>query len=337
MLKTIGRLNRMTEKMEEDMFGASSDCAVMLLSDAGIHVQGWAEALMCAHIDFDMLAHYQLSLERIKKYPLVIVPKGFAYPEDAKAILDAYVNGGGKLIIEGTEEMALRPVRGLLGVKENEITCSEELAATYLRIEPLAASIQEKVGDCDIIPLRGRVGFCHAKETAKVLATWVPPFASVATAGFPPERASLPISRTDIPLCVVNEAGNVMFLPYEPSKLIRVYGMQDMFTMIQGYVEFMLGNAKKIEIKAPRRVMTTVFTKGNTQMIHFVNGMGQRPLQETIPCFDMEVDIQLEGKRVLSVESVIAGIALAFKAKGDKLSIQVPRLDVWDMVKICYA
>ena len=171
-----------------------------------------------------------------------------------------------------------------------------------------------------------------------MLATWVPPFSSAATAGFPPERASLPKEHTNIPLCVVSDhgQGQVMFLPYEPSRLIREYGIQDMFTMLDGYVSYMLGEDRKITVKAPSRVMVTVFKGENTHMIHFVNGIGQRPLQDTIPCFDLTVTIRTGGRKVQSVSSRIAGEPVRFFQEGEILHMELPQLKVWDMLLVRY-
>ena len=337
MLRTIGKLNRMTGKIEDDMMGAKSDCQIMLLSDGGIYVQGWAEALTCSHIDFDMLAQYQLTYEKIKNYPVVIVPKNFQYKSTFEEVFWKYVNDGGHLIVEGTAELALRFVKKLLGVEGN-IVCSEDMVATYLRIEPTDAGIQEKIGECELTPLKGKVGFCHPAPGSKVLATWVPAFSSVASAGSPPERASLPKSHTNIPLCTVSEhgAGKVMFLSYEPSRLVREYGLKDMFTMIEGYVDYMLGEKRQVTIKAPSRVITTTFKRENTQMIHLINGIGQRPLQDTIPCYGLKVYVKLGGRQVESVESRIAGVEVHFAVADDTLTIMLPKLEVWDMVLIRY-
>lgn len=337
MLKTIGRLNRMTEKIEDPMFEADGDCQVLLLSDNGIYVQGWAEALMNAHIDFDMLAHYQLKPERLQKYPVVIVPKGFAYPDGSEEIFTAYVENGGKLIVEGTDEGDLAAVRKMLAV-DGVIITSEDLEATYLRIEPAAADIQALIGDCVLVPLRGKVGFCDAGKDAEVLTTWVPAFSAANTAGFPPERASLPKPQTDIPLCTVNRygKGQVMFIAYEASRMIREYGMQDMFTMIEGYVSRMLGDDRQLTIEAPHRVMMTAFKKDNTEMIHFVNGIGQRPLQDTIPCYGLVAKLKLNGRKVASVVSQIAGEQVDFSVEDDVLTAHLAKLDVWDMLLITF-
>lgn len=335
MLRTIETFNRMTEKIVDDMNGAKSVCDVMLLSDGGIYVQGWAEALMCAHIDFDMLAHYQLDYDRIREYPVVIIPKQFKYPEGSKSIFERYVANGGRLIIEGTTDTELAEVKGLLGTKDT-IVSSEDLEATYLQIEPAGKEIQNTLGDAGLIPLRGKVGFCEPGEETDILVTWVPPFASVATAGMPPERASLPVSHTNIPLCMVSnyKKGKVMFISYEPSRLIREYALDDMFTMIRGYVEYMLGDDKMIRLDAPKRVIMSVFGKEDRLMLHLVNGIGQRPLQDTIPCYNIRAEIKLGGRKVKAVVSKIAQCGVDFNIDGDLLKVNLERLDAWDMLLV---
>lgn len=335
MLKTIHTFNRMTESVVEDMSHATSACQVMLLSDGGIFVQGWAEALMCAHIDFDMLAHYQLSLERLKSYRLVVVPKKFKYPAGSKQIFEQYVAEGGKLIIEGTADADLLPVKDLLGIS-GVITSSDDLAATYLRLEAPACEIQEKIGEVDIVPLRGKVGFYDQVEDATRLVTWVPPFAPVRFAGAPPERASLPAPHTDIPLCTVRNhgAGKVMFVSYEPSKQIREYAMEDMYTMIRGYVEYLLGDDQMVSLAAPSRVMMSVFKKNSTLMVHLINGIGQRPLQNTIPCYHLKLQVRLDGKSVQTVVSKIAQEKITYQVQNDVLMVDLEKLDVWDMLLI---
>jgi hypothetical protein len=127
-----------------------------------------------------------------------------------------------------------------------------------------------------------------------------------------------------------------MFLPYEPGRLIREYGMLDMFTMIRAYAEYMLSDAQKIFVTAPARVMSTVFKKDDKLMIHFVNGIGQRPLLETIPCFNMEVCVKLDGKKVKSVKSKIAGAEVQYGVEETMLKIKLPRLETWDMILVEY-
>ena len=332
---TVEQFNRMTEKIVGDMQGAESAVETLLLSDGGAHVQGWAEALFTQHIDFDMLAHYQFCYDRIKGYKVVIAPKGFQYPEGAAEVLERYAQSGGRLIVEGTGEKALEPVARILGIRD-QVVESEQQAAAYILIEPGADDIAEKMGDCGYLPLRGRVGFYTPSEDVRALLTWVPPFCPPEFAGLPPERASLPVSRTDVPLCAERKLGEgtVTFISFELSMLVREYGLSDHYDLMGGIVERALGEDRTFSLDAPRRVMMTAFKKGNLRMAHLVNGVGARPLTDTVPCHDLVLKMKLNGAKVLSALSQIAGVPLETCVSGDTLEVKIPRLDAWDMIRI---
>lgn len=334
IFRTVRKLNTMVSRMADDMDGAESDCDVLLLSDGGINVQGWAEALMTAHIDFDMLAAYQFTEDRIHDYKLLIFPNNFRFTDaKAKAVSD-YVKCGGSVIIESVNDEMLKPVRNLIGLKD-VLVASEELEASDVRLEDEAAF--ENLQECRLVPLRARIGFGQFEDGMKVLATWVPPFSAAKTAGFPPERASLPAEKTDIALalCRTVENGRVLFLPYEPGRLVKEYEMDDMFRMIEAYTNYMLPR-RKVKTTAPKRVMTTVFKKDNLSLIHLVNGIGSRPLIETIPVYGIDFEIRTDRKAA-DVASVIAGEKISFSQENTVLSIHLDKLDVWDMIRITYA
>ena len=333
MIKAVEELNKMTEEIVEDMDGAQSAVEVMLLSDGGEYVQGWAEVLFCAHIDFDMLAHYQFSYERIKDYKVVIAPKQFQYPAGAEEALRKYVNGGGRLIVEGTSEKELDPVVGLLNV-QGPVVSSEELTAAYITVEDAGSSLKGEFADAGYLPLRGKVGYYQPAKGSKTLLTWVPPFSPVEFAGLPPERANLPAAHTDVPLCTEHKLGKgkVMFISFEPSLLVRKYGLKDHYDLIGSLVSHMLGQEAMFSLAAPQRVMMTVFGKGSKRMVHLVNGIGQRPLQDTIPCSDLVLTVNLSGKKLKAVTSKIAQQKLETRTNRDTAVIRVPKLGVWDML-----
>lgn len=335
MLHTVKKLNHMIRLTQEDMTGAKSDCQVLLLSDGGVGVKGWAEALMCAHIDFDMLAHYQLKEGKLDPYPCVIVPKGYPYSEKAARLLADYCEKGGGLIIEGTSGTELEQVKHLLGTEE-EITSSEEMEAAYLRLEEGADVFKDKIGECELVPLRGKIALTRAKEGTEVLATWVPPFSKAATAGFPPERATLPKEKTDIPLVSTSCYGNgkVLFVGYEAGRMIEEYALKDMFSMIEACAEYMLGDRKELFVQAPGRVMLSVFKKGKTKLIHLVNGIGQRPLMETVPCAGIVLELPTQGRQITDVKAVISGQQVQWEVKENRLRVTLPWLEVWEMIRL---
>ncbi|WP_222429859.1 family 10 glycosylhydrolase [Paenibacillus cremeus] len=334
ILDGVTQLNQMIKKVEDDMDEAKCAAQVLLLSDDGTYVQGWADGLISNHIEFEMMAHYQLDLEKMKRYSVVVIPKGFAFPEGASRLLEEYVSTGGHLIVEGTSGIELSPVLHLLGI-EGQIVCSEPMVAAYQRIEPAGSVLHTKLGNTGLVPLRGKVGFCVPKSNTEIYTTWVPPFAPADSVGAPPERASLPAAQTQVPLSMISKfkSGKVMYLAYEPSRLYREYGLNDFCKLIGAYIDIMLGEKKQLEVHAPHGVQISLFKKDNLYMLHLVNGVGQRPIKESIACHNIKFSLKLKpGQQVNNVEARISGRPVPYEVRDDVLTAELEELGVWDMV-----
>ena len=336
ILGAVAEINRMSALVENDMAAAKSVAQVLLLCDkAGKTVHGWTEALMRRHIQFDMLASYQVSFERISAYAAVIAPEG--YPFEDNDVFAKYVENGGCLLVEGVNKTELLPVLDLLGVNE-DIVSSEPLLACYMRLAE-GHPLLEKIGDACILPLRGIVGYCTPKADANVLSTFIPPFAPFDSVGAPPERASLPAAFTDIPLCVESRhgKGTVLFLPFQAARMVQEYGMEDNVHFLANCVEVLSGEEKRVWTNAPQGVQLSAFESEAALLFHLVNGIGQRPLAECIPCRDIAVFAKIpKGKAIDSVESVIEKVKLEWSVDGDVLTVAAPLSGVWNMVKVRY-
>lgn len=335
ILAAIDRLCGMIGTVKDDMDNAESAAQVLLFVNGGESAQGWAHALMCSHIDFDVATGYSFSAEKLAGYPLVVVPGDIGLDDGQAQALGRYVEAGGSLIVEGHTQAALAPYAGLLGV-EGDVHTSEELVATYIRIEEAGQALRSRLGQTELLPLRGRVGFCSPAAGTQTLASWVPPFASFGSAGNPPERASLPTKQTDIPLCLVNQAGKgrTMLLPYQAGMLVERYGMRDFIDAIGAYAGHML-KQPLVTVEAPADVMLTQFHKNGALLLHFVNGIGQRPLKDNVECHGIRVAVRLpKGKKATAVRGVIAGVDIPFETEADTLHFELPPLKVWGMVKI---
>ncbi|MCU6792880.1 hypothetical protein OB236_12195 [Paenibacillus sp. WQ 127069] len=336
ILDGVTQLNRMIKKVEDDMDEAKCVSQVLLLCDDGTYVQGWADGLLSNHIEFDMMAHYQFDLEKMKRYPVVVIPKGFAFPEEAGRLFEEYVAGGGHLVVEGTSGTELSPILHLLGVK-GQVVCSEQMVATYQRIEPAGNVLRTRLGETNLVPLRGRIGLCVPKSDVEIYATWVPPFAPADSVGAPPERASLPAAQTQVPLCLISKFknGKVMYLPYEPGRLFKEYGIDDFCLLIGAYIDIMLGEKKQLEVDAPHGVQISAFKKDNLYLLHFVNGVGQRPLKENIPCHNIKFSLKLESnQQVKDVSARISGQVVSYEVSNGILTVKLAELGVWDMVRV---
>ncbi len=355
MPHAAAKLNAMAKKCLPLMEHARSAAQILLLSDGNLHNKGWADALIAAHVDFDMVSSHQFTPQRLAQYALVIAPKGFRYPAGSCAWLSDYVNAGGRLIVEGTREDALSEVKPLLGV-EGVIVESEETAATYVRIaeEDLsapgdtellpvkerigidAADLFAAVGDTELLPVKGRLGFAHPALGSRIEATWVPQFAPAAFAGMPPERASLPAPRTDVPLVIWHqqEQGEVLFVAYEAGRLMKEYGLKDHAAAMEQFVLKMQKDRQRMQITAPRSVMMSCFAIPEGMLVHLVNGIGQRPLKETIPAHDITLKLKLEGQKPAEVRSVIAEAPVKWAVEDDILVAKLESLYEWDALLI---
>ncbi len=336
MLRAVKALNEWERICEAEMAEAVSRAQVLLLSNGSMSTKGWADALTGVHLDFDMTSADLLREETLRKYPVVIAPKDFRYPAGSGAWFAAYVNAGGRLLAEGTRADALNEVIDLLGT-EGVLSQSEEVEATYLRLEDDGA--KAAVGETELVPLKGRIGFTHPKEGTKTLASWVPQFAPAIFAGLPPERASLPAEQTDIPLVLSHAegAGEVTFVSFEASRLAREYALKDMLRLMGHLVQRLLGDRQDLWIDAPARVMVSVFETEDAALLHFVNGVGQRPLTDVIEISGIRVRMKQNGKTVRRVTARLAGEDIPFAVGEGVLSFTLPPLSTWEMVRVEYA
>ncbi len=335
MLGAVADILRWSEAVENDMHHAKNVAQVLLLCDEmGETIHGWTEALMHSHILFDMVANYQVTAERLARYAAIIVPEGYPYGRHG-ALFAEYVGNGGRLLVEGVRKTALAPVLDLLGVEE-ELVSSESLLACYLRF-PDGSPLMEGFGETRYIPLRGVVGYCTPKHGANVLATLIPPFAPLDSVGAPPERASLATNSTETPLLVESSfgKGSVLFVPFQAARLVTGYGMRDNIQFLANCVDRISGDQKRIATDAPMGVQMSAFEKDNVLLVHLINGIGQRPLMECVPCANIGVTVKIPaGKTVASVKSLLAKRDAAWKAEDGVLKMTVPLLEVWEAVRV---
>lgn len=172
---------------------------------------------------------------------------------------------------------------------------------------------------------------------ADLLLTWVPPFAPLEVVGLPPERASLPAERTEVPLRLLNRhgKGQVLFFAFELGKLLCDYALQDLYLLAGEAIKYLLGEDMDPQIEAPGEVIVTVFRKPKQVMLHFINGVGKRPLREIISLRGIRCKVKLrEDERVKEVFAVIGKTAIPYSVTDNTLCFDLPELEIWEMVRI---
>ena len=334
ILRAVAQVDGMIEKTERDMDGAVSRAQVLLLWDGTRTAESWAGALIKSHIQFDLMHDYRIRPDRMARYSVIVAPEGSLDGSEASAAVARYVRNGGNLIAETIAPACIAANRDLLGVGE-PLGTGEELAACYLRFEEAGAGLKAGM-DTDRIAFRGRVAYCTPRTGASALATLIPPFAPVDAAGAPPERASIPVPATDIPLCLISRfgKGSTLYFPFLFGRLFSDYGLSDHLRLLSNAFSLLLGGEKELEVEAPSGVFVSLYENVDRLLVHFVNETGQRPLTDNIPLFGISFSIRTGTRKIRGVRSVLGGGTVAFRSESGRSYFALPRLDVWDMVAV---
>ena len=335
ILRAVGEVNAEIAVIEQDMDGARdySD-ALLLWNDEGTN--GWAQILTGTQTLYDICNPYDVTEERLGKYPMVILPDGYPLTDSIIRALRGYAEKGGKLVIEGTTSEQLLPFADLIGITDN-IRTSEALTACYWQFEPEAGALRSTFEETPILPHRGKTAYTHAREGTRVLATLIPPFAPLNAVGAPPERASLPVKHTDLPLCTVRRCGKgeVAMLAGQLSVLADKYRLAEFYQLWTNLADLLLGEKRRLQMKSVYGLVANGFRKDHTVMIHLVNMIGQRPLAYNQPATDFRFRAALpEGCKVESVEGPLGGADFTWEAVEGGVEIRVKELRLWEMFKI---
>lgn len=337
IIRIVTEHNRKEAMLAEEMSGAESLAGVALLWRAGKSTEGWADGLVNRQIPFDILPEEAADSDALDRYRTVIVPEHYPTGAEEIARWKAYVKQGGNLIVEGslaTEER--KALAELLGI-ESRSTVGESLVASYLRFEGADNPLQSGMEDTEIIPHRGRVVYCRPLDGTRVLATLVPSFSPLESTGAPPERASLPVEHTDIPLVLLSEAGQgrVLYAPFSLSALFDEFKLGEHYQLLNNIVETMTGEARLLRTSPIIGLQATLYRNGEGLLLHLVNGTGRRPLANAVPLHGIEVRLNATLlPNAASVSGLLENGELPFEYKDGELTFTVNRLDVWDAIKL---
>lgn len=333
----IHRINERIQVCEKEMEGAASSSQVLLLWNATKNAAGWVEGMCANQYPFDLMDVYHLELERMKEYPITIVPSGFNWNEELIETVTAYTKSGGCLVIEKNDDTDFEKLKWLMGI-EKDVTVSTVLAACYFRFEKQIDQLLKGLKEAVFIPLRGRVAYSRAKENTEVLATFVPPFAPLDAVGAPPERASMPVSHTELPMLMLQPfgKGKVLTLTFSLSELVLDYHLADHYLLLRNCLDFLLGDAKEFQMKENvAGILASVYHNGKSILVHLINGIGQRPLINPVPYYNACFTVRIpEGMQINKVSSVIEQEEVTYLQQDNKICVNLKKLNIWNMIYI---
>lgn len=335
VLEAVRKVNEWIKRTESGMRGADYRSDVLLLWDGQAASKGWAEVLVKTHLQFDLMHDYAVDISRFGRYPLIVIPNGLKTDVAVGEALRIYMEKGGRVLMECPAAKDAARWHELTGIKK-EVFQSEYLTASYLKPETAGAMLLGGM-DTDKLAFRGEVAYCTPEEGTEVLATLIPPFAPYEVVGAPPERASLPVEQTGLPLVLRKRygGGNIVLLPFSAAKLVQDYHLEDHYRFLENIMTDQLGDRINFYSEAPRDVQITVYEKKGSILIHLVNEIGQRPLLENLPVYAISMKLRLkDGQHILGADSAIAGARVIYSEKDSIAEIRLERLEVWDMIEV---
>ncbi|MDO4355573.1 MAG: hypothetical protein Q4E13_03545 [Clostridia bacterium] len=335
IVKAVGEVNGEIARIEADMDGAQERSDVLLLWNSK-KTHSWAQLLVNTQTQFDIRDPYQITDELLAKYPAVVLPDEYPLTDEFVAMLRRYAENGGNLIVEGTTSEQLKPFADAIGIRDS-IRTSEYLRASYWQFEPEGAGLRGAFEETPILPHRGWTAYTRALPGTKVLATLIPPFAPVNSVGAPPERASILVKHTDIPLCTLNDfgAGKVMMLPFRIAELADAYRLAEFYQLWSNAVDLLLGEKRALRMNVTQGLVTNAYQKDDKLLVHMVNAIGQRPLMNNVPYTDFTFRVALpEGKAAANVEGVLGDASFDWKPLEGAVEVRVNRLKLWEMFRI---
>lgn len=344
ILECVRTINTQIRVVEGCMDGARSRAPVALLWDMHADdlskafggqmtapANGWAEAMLSTQIPFDVLLPEQVASGRLAEYRVAVLP---TVPRDAAVLsaLEDFVAKGGRVVAECSRPLDARPAELLGLVPGGQV--SEYLQASYLRFAPGAEDLRRDLGPTPLLPHRGRTLYAQPRD-ARTLCTLVPPFAPMEAVGAPPERASLPVPETDLPLLTLRQAGEgcAAAVLFPLSAMLSELKLHDHELLVRNLLTALLGDALDIRLAQPLRGIQLMDYQGPSgRVIHVVNGIGQRPLSQNLP-LQVELVLRWEKDAAPRVRGLLCGEP-EVRLEGGELRIRTAPVQTWEVLTV---
>ena len=327
----ISNIYRFAAANEKWMLHTESAADVGLVRRDGDDYQGWVQVLSENHIPFDLVSFRHSDLNRYKA--LIVPESGGVTVQDSRA-LDAYVKGGGKVLLSGRIPDALR----CMGRPTLKKTWPQR-HSMYVRIrgEDKAKLDVDGLKDFDLVQLRGDF---HEYEPASGTDEMLRLIHDVMYG--PPEKCYYR-SVSDIPALLVREHGDGMAgaFPFRIGAMYREWGNAGHSMLAVGALDNVLGAGRRVKVETSPLVEATHRRdpKGRFEWIAFYNHSGrlENSFHRPIPIGNVRVSLNT-SRPVERVVSLSDGAELRRgKKPSGEIEIVLPRLGTFEIVVVEYA
>lgn len=298
--------------------------------------RGWFRFLAEHHFLFDTLMTEAALDHSWERYQAIILPDYQTLSDELAARLDRFVAEGGVLIAAGRSgfrdeayEPRSRPALQSLGIQEVELIRSD-MTSSYLKFDQKADF--PRFVHTDLLYLDGPYVYAAYAREAKQRLRLIPPH------NFgPPERCYYEII-TERPGFVVHPygKGRSIYIPWLPGALFYRQGYMNTSDFVADLLTHVAGLSPVGGNLSPM-VEATHFASntGQFELVHLVNGSGHFGVSffEPVTMTNLTVTVAYSAPPK-SVQSLVTGNQIEHTWSDGKLTLQVPRLDLFEALRI---
>jgi hypothetical protein len=313
------------------------------------HLMGLEQVLTDQHIQYKLLTDDKLNAETLAATKVLILANAACLSDAEVEIIRTYVSSGGKLI--ATNQTSFRKPDGTLRpdyalgdvfgcaftgtVKDNTQWGYQYVNESH----PLTRGFE----DTNLLASWGLQYLVRkTADTAQSIVSYVPQIFPQ-----PPERSWLRSYETDYPTMILNQfgEGESVFFPYGVDRNVWLHGHNDFSELLTNTLNYLLNDQTIVRTNAPTSVhfsLNTSGDEGKAYVLHIVNTTAapRRPILQTIPVTDIEVELRLKASqvaefRVLQEDAPISLVKTESSSDGlITLSIRIPRIQEYAAIYI---
>ncbi|MCU1329541.1 MAG: Beta-galactosidase trimerization domain protein [Bryobacterales bacterium] len=307
------------------------------------HALGYYQALVEARIPFDMVHDQLLDEEHLERYDTLILPNIAALSDRQCRQLTAFVERGGGLV--ATYETSLydewgvrRPDFGLAALfgASFDGKIDTQLHNSYLDIgkpHPITRGLE------DATRVINGVNWIHVKSTSPLAAnplTLVPSYPDL-----PMESVYMRQPKTETPGVFVRDAGKgrVVYFPFDLDRTFWEVLAADHAKLLRNAVEWAHRKPQPLQVTGKGMLDVSLWSQKDSVTAHFVNlnnpMMMKGPVRELLPSPPQHARIAIpKGKRVRSVQLLVAGTRPRYTEKGGSIEVDVPPFELHEAVAV---
>ena len=326
----ISNIYRFHAANEKWLLDTESAAEVGLVCRDGDDYWGWVQILSENHILFNLVS---FEYSDLKRYRALIIPEsGGVKAEDARA-LDAYVEGGGKLLLSGRIP--------------NKLTCLGQPVlkktwplrhSMYVRIRPEDKAYLDVDGlkDFDLVQLRGDFHeYAPAAGTGRMLRL-------IHDVMYGPPEKCYYRSVSNIPALLLRKHGDgiAASFPFQIGAMYREWGNLGHPMLAVGTLDNLLQTGRRVKIESSPLLEATHRRdpKGRFEWIAFYNHSGrlENSFHPPIPIDNVRISLKT-SRPIKQVTSLTNRTRLTpTDNSSNEMQIILPRLNVFEVILVEY-